>query len=210
MHTRCIDLFAQGFGHGLHVYRIEPHRGRAPLGHEHANSLSHHGQQGIGVDRQLLSHHLARDVACELQHLLRHLLLHVDQARIERLQHALQTLRRLLPLLGNVFIHAALPFERRLRLSLGEALCIRIVTGLLNEGLLRRFIQFCGQLRHRLRFGLRLHQVGTIDGRKLPLLEVADLLAGNEPRIRPLVRRRHHHHRLQSRSGLHRTGDAPS
>ena len=99
---------------------------------------------------------MASNVARQLQHLLGHVLLQIDQARVKSLQHLLQAARRLLPLLGDVLIEPPLPFQRRLCLPLGKPFGIRVIAGLLDQRLLGGLVNFQGEFSHWLGFGLGL------------------------------------------------------
>ena len=191
------------------ILGMEPHRGGAAVRHQHAQRLLHHRFERQGVGAQFLTHHLARNLAGQFQHALRHVLLQVAQARAQSLHDRVEALGGLLALSGHIVVHALLPFQRGLGVALRLALGKAFRAGLCQLRLARGFflLQRNGIFLHRLFH----HGVGTIDSAKLPLRHIAHFLARNEAGIETaLVRRRRRHHRLQSRSGLHPTGAARS
>ena len=207
---RCSPHFLLQRGmHQREIFRMEPHRGGAAVLHQHAQCLLHHRLERQGVHAQFLAHHLARNLAGQFQHALRHVLLQVAQTRSQSLHDCFKALCGLLALSGHIVVHALLPLQRGLGMALRLALGKAFRTGLCQLRLARGFflLQRNGIFLHRLFH----HGVGTIDSAKLPLGHIAHFLARNEAGIETaLVRRRRRHHRLQSRFALHPTGAARS
>ena len=136
-------------------------------------------------------------------------MLQLVEPQLEAPHNGLDPLGSLRALLGNVIVQALLPLQAglgmALRMPLGKGIGAHLLQGLLVLRFDERRIGGSG-------FGGFLwNGFGAIDGAKLPLRDIAHLLARDEARVHPAAfRRRRRHHRLRSRSDPHPTSGARS
>ena len=131
----------------LPVLRVQAHGGGLGFCAQHVQGFAQHGHQGLGVGAQFLAHHLAGNVARQLQQIGCDLLLQALNAVLRLMDNFAQALALLTPLVVLVVLHALLPLLARLLQALLQALCKAFLACLLQQLLQSLFIQRrCGRL----------------------------------------------------------------